>query len=374
MNDPLRIERKILLNPGPGTTTDSVKLAQVVPDICPREKEFCALMKNVREKLVRAASGGDRYEAVLIPGSGTAAIEATLCSVLPENGKILVIDNGFYGKRMHEICGVHYRKEQINVLKAPHRSPPDLDELDRLLREDEKISHVAAVHHETMTGLLNPLEGIFSVCQRHGADLVVDAMSSYAGVPMDLSKTPYDYVISSSNKCLQGMAGLGFVIAKKEKLDALKGNPPRSYYLNLFGQYDFVRSTGQMRFTPPVQVFYALNRALDELFEEGIENRPKRYGETWRCLMDGLKPLGLRPLLPEALHSKICTAIKAPPFKGYDFAEMHDYFYGRGVTIYPGLGEDEPNFRISNLGAIDKKDMRFVLTLLGDYLAALQSK
>jgi 2-aminoethylphosphonate-pyruvate transaminase len=329
-------------------------------------------MKEVREKLVQAVSGGDRYESVLIPGSGTAAIEATLCSILPENGKILMIDNGFYGRRMLEICRVHYRKERIKILKAPDHGLPDLDALERLLKEDGEISHLAVVHHETMTGLLNPLEEIFSICRRHQVDIVVDAMSSYAGILMDFGKTPYDFVIASSNKCLQGMAGLGFVISKKEKLDALKDRPSRSCYLNLFGQYDFVRSTGQMKFTPPVQVFYALNRALDELFEEGIENRPKRYGETWRCLMDGLERLGLSPLLPEVLHSKICTAIKAPRLKGYDFDGMHDYFYSRGVTIYPGLGGEEPHFRISNLGAIDKADMEHVLRLLGEYLATLK--
>jgi len=365
------VERKILLNPGPATTTDSVKLAQVVPDICPREKDFCLLMQSVREKLLRVVSGAPTHEIILIPGSGTAALEACLSSVLLESKKILVINNGTYGQLMLEICRAYYTTEQIIELKFSDEKLPNLNDIQEKFDQDENIAYLAVVHHETTNGLLNPLENIYQICRSSNVGTIVDAMSSFAGRPIDLSETPYDFLISSSNKCIQGMPGIGFVICNREKLTGLKNTQNKNYYLNLYGQYESIKNTGQMRFTPPVQIIYALDKALDELFLEGKENRFGRYQKSWRCLLDGLKRLNLKPLLPEALHSKILTAIKEPNISGFNYQAMHDFLYDKGITLYPGKGGNTPNFRVANMGDIDEKDINTFLSFLGEYLESL---
>ncbi len=363
-----KVARNILLNPGPGTTTDSVKFAQVVPDICPREKEFCNLIESVRQGLLEVINAEASHEAVFVPGSGTAAIECALSSVVPEGAKILVVRNGSYGRRMYEISVLHYGEQRVVSPSFGDEQVPDLEAIEGLLVANPDVSHLAIVHHETTTGLLNPVEEVFAIAQRHGVEVIVDAMSSYAGIPIDLARVPYQYVISSSNKCVQGMAGIGFVIARKESIEALRDIPPRSLYLSLWGHYDFLKRKGQIRFTPPVQAFYALKQALEELKQEGYENRCQRYQENWSFLTRELERLGLRTLLPKEVHSKVCTAILEPTSEAYSFQGLHDYFMERGITIYPGIGGETPNFRISNLGDLHLEDMVRVIEVLEAYL------
>jgi len=207
-----RIKRNILLNPGPATTTDDVKNALVVDDICPREKEFGKLLDSIRRDIVKVVNGGDEYISVLFSGSGTAGDEAAICSAVPRGKKILVVDNGAYGTRMVNIAEVY----GIDVVKykITYGDYPDLREIEKLFKSNSDVSHLAVVHHETTTGMLNPIKEISDLSHRYGAQIIVDAMSSYAGVPIDIKDWNIDYLISSSNKCIQGMAGITFVICR----------------------------------------------------------------------------------------------------------------------------------------------------------------
>jgi 2-aminoethylphosphonate aminotransferase len=366
------ITRRILLNPGPATTTDSVKWSQVVPDICPREMEFGHLMEYISTELTRLVADPDQYTTVLFGGAGTAAIESMLSSVL-DCGAAVIINNGAYGKRMCEIAeayGLHCLE-----FKSPPDGAIDLDALERFIQSsDRSLSHLAVVHHETTTGLLNDVKAIGEICRRHSIDMMVDAMSSYAAIPISMQDMNISYLASSSNKNLQGMAGVSFVIAMKSKLESLKHNKPRNFYLNLYAQYQYFSDHLQMRFTPPVQTIYALKQAIEELQQEGLKERYERYVKSWETLTDGITRLGLTYIVPKACHSKIVTSIVEPDRMGYHFEEMHDYFYGRGITIYPGKLDGLNTFRIANIGDITYKDIETFLELLEVYLASIGNR
>lgn len=363
------VKRTILLNPGPATTTDSVKFSQVVPDICPREKEFGHLMEHVSIELTRFVGDPAHYMTVLFGGSGTAAVESMISSVL-DNEMAIIINNGVYGKRMCEIAEV-YGLNFLEFRSAPD-APIDLDALERVIKTSgRRISHLAVVHHETTTGLLNDLKAIGELCGRYQIDLLVDAMSSYAAVPIQMKEMNIRYLASSSNKNLQGMPGVSFIIAEKSKLESLKDKKPRNYYLNLYAQYQYFSKTLQMRFTPPVQTIYALKQAIDELKQEGIKERYERYTKSWKTLMNGITRLGLLTIVPETHHSKIITAIVEPDCPGYDFKEMHDYLYSKDITIYPGKLDGLRTFRIANMGDITYKDIETFLELLERYFNSI---
>ena len=349
------MKRNILLNPGPATTTDSVKQALLVPDICPREEEFGNLTQNVLKKISRVVNGENSHTAVILTGSGTAGVEAALSSVVSENGKILILDNGAYGKRAESI---------IKSYGIPHYTHtlvwgdyPDVETIENIIKNDTELTHFFFVHHETTTGMLNPMEEFLKLCQKYEIDSIVDAMSSYAGLPIDLQKEPIDYLISSSNKCIQGMPGASFVIANKDKLAKTQKISPRNLYLNLWGNHSYIEKTGQFQFTPPVQIVYALNQALDEFFLETQNGRTARYFKSYNTLIQGLKNVGLELLLPKEQHSKLLTAIIEPSSPNYDFMGMHDYFYENDITIYPGKGAKKNTFRVANIGEIDFRDM-----------------
>jgi len=362
----LPVKRNILLNPGPATTTDTVKLAQVVPDICPRELEFGDLMGWISKQLTLFVGSEKRYDTVLFGGSGTAGVESVISSVVGE-GKLLILSNGSYGERMAEIAEV-YRVDHEVFTSSPILPLP-LDEIEQVLSQnDGKITHVAVVHNETTSGILNDIEAVGKLCAKHNADFIVDAMSSYGAIPIHMETAGISYLISSSNKNLQGMAGIAFVVADKQKLAALSSHSPKSYYLDLFKQHDNFKRTHQLRFTPPVQTLYALKQAIIETQIEGIEQRYHRYSESWEILIAGLERLGLECLVPLQYHSKIITAIKEPLTANYNFEEMHDYLYERGITIYPGKIGRMQSFRIANIGAISKCDIEYMLKILEEYL------
>jgi len=291
------MRREILLNPGPATTTDTVKKAQIVPDICPREEEFGDVMQKIRKDLVKIAQGDQKnYTSILFGGSGTAVAETMINSVVPPDKKILIIDNGAYGDRLIKIAKT-YKIDTIE-LRFEWGDKIDLEKLDSILKEyGNKISCVAAIHHETTTGILNPIEEIGRTAKKHNCVFIVDTISSFAGIPFSIKKCNIDFMASTSNKCIQGMAGIGFVICKKSELIKTKKYPRRSFYLNLFDQYDYFEKNKQMRFTPPVQTIYALRQAIDEFFEEGAENRYKRYHKNWETLVAGMEKLGFERLL-----------------------------------------------------------------------------
>ncbi len=359
------MKRNILLNPGPATTTDTVKQALVVPDICPREEDFGQLTQSVLKKLAQVVNGQSSHSTVIFGGSGTAAVEAAVSSVVPENGKILILDNGAYGKRAETIIqayGISHR-----TIRIEWGNFPDISQIETVIKEEPKLTHFFFVHHETTTGMLNPLAEILELCVKYGVDSIVDAMSSYAGLPIDLKRNPIDYLISSSNKCIQGMAGVSFVIANKEKLKVTSNVTPRNLYLNLWGNHSYIEQTGQFQFTPPVQIVYALEQALNEFFNETQSGRTARYVKSYETLLEGIEQTGLEILLPKSQHSKLLTAIVEPKSTEYNFKEMHDYFYENDVTIYPGKGAKKDTFRIANIGAIDYRDMKFFNDLMLEY-------
>lgn len=360
----MNIKRNILLNPGPGTTTDTVKIAQVVPDICPREKEFGDLMEYVSNELTSIVADTNEYTTILFGGSGTAVVESILTSVVPHDKSVIIVNNGAYGKRMCQIAS-RYNMNYIEFQSSPIE-PIDLEKLENEIKLNNTISHLAVIHNETTTGLLNNLDDLGAIAKKYNLELIVDAMSSYAAVPIGMKKQNISYLAASSNKNIQGMAGVGFVIAKKSSLESLKDINPRTFYLSLYEQYENFIKTHQMRFTPPVQTLYALKQAIIEAKEEGIENRYERYSKSWEILTNALKEMDLSYLVDDKYHSKIITSIHIP--SGVDFDAMHDYFYERGFTIYPGKVAEFDTFRVANIGQIDSEDMQEFIKLLKKYL------
>lgn len=364
------IKRNILLNPGPATTTDTVKLAQVVPDICPREEEFGAVMEFVSKSLTEFVGNLEEYTTVLFGGSGTAAVEAIISSVVGE-GTLVVINNGAYGKRICEIAEAYNIK--FIEFKSSKVEAIDLSKLEELIKEEKgEITHLAVVHHETTTGLLNDIKKLGELCKEYNIEMLVDAMSSYAGIPIDMKEMNISYMASSSNKCIQGMAGISFVIANIKSLLSTKFIKPRNLYLNLYKQYEYFIKNYQMRFTPPVQVLYSLKQAIIETQQETILERHKRYVRSCNVLLEGLDRLNLKYLVKPEYHSKLITTIVEPDSAKYNFEAMHDYLYERGFTIYPGKISDANTFRIANIGQIDYRDIENFLIALEDYLKTLQ--
>lgn len=365
----MQIKRNVLLNPGPATTTDSVKLAQVVTDICPREKEFGDLMEYCATEITKFVGDPKEYATVLFGGSGTATVEAILSSVVPENGRILIIDNGAYGKRMCQITKI-YKLDTV-VFESSSIEPIDLKALEEVIKGEKGLTHLAIIHHETTTGLLNDISAVGKLCDNYDISFIVDSMSGFAAIPVDMKTMNIDYLAASSNKNIQGMAGIGFAICNKKALLATESIPMRNLYLNLYAQYAYFEKTHQTRFTPPVQTFYALKQAIIETKEETIVKRYDRYAKSWETLLSGIEEMGLEYLIDREHHSKIITSIIEPKNDKYDFDEMHDFFFERGFTIYPGKVNNYDTFRISNIGQIDYKDMEDFLKVLKEYLVQI---
>jgi 2-aminoethylphosphonate-pyruvate transaminase len=362
------IRREVLLNPGPATTSDSVKYAQVCADICPREGEFGDVMEWIVRELSLMAGKPGRVETVLFGGSGTAADEAMISSCVGEGGRLLVLDNGAYGARLAKIAGVY--KLDYEVFKSSGRLPPDTAAVKARLLEG-RFTHFAIVYHETTTGLLNPAPELCRFCREHSITTIVDAVSAFAAIPIDMDEDCFDFMASTSNKNIQGMAGLGFVFCRGEALEKIKAYPMRNYYLNLWDQYEWFSKTRQTRFTPPVQSLYALRQAIIETKIETIEGRYARYRACWEELVKAVKKLGLSMLVPEEAQSKLITAIVDPPSPRYSFETLHDLARGEGFTIYPGKLSDANTFRIANIGDIRPEEMIRFTALLGSYMRSL---
>lgn len=349
------IKRNILLNPGPVTTTDTVKYAQVIPDICPREEEFWKMLGQIRKDLVRVVKGGNNYTSVLFAGSGTAMMDACVNSIVPQDKKIAIINNGAYGERLVKIANSY--RIPFAEISFKWDETPDFNKIADTLVKDKDIACVAMVHHETTTGMLNPIKEIGNIVKKNNCIFIVDTVSSFAGIPVDIKDCKIDFMFSTSNKCIQGMAGLSFVICRKDELEKTKKYLPRSFYLNLFQQYDYFEKKGEMRFTPPVQVAYALKQAIKEYFEEGGKSRYKRYAENWQALRKGLKEMGFRFLLEKHQESRLLITIIEPSDSNYDFTIMHDLLYKRGFTIYPGKMYNRNTFRLAVIGDLRVKDI-----------------
>lgn len=351
------IKRNILLNPGPSTTTDTVKYAQVVPDICPREKEFAGLMKGLREDLVRIVHGDtQKYTSVLFCGSGTLNIDVCLNSLLPAGKKILVVNNGAYSTRAVEICK-HYGMPHID-LKFPVDQQPDLALVEKTLRDNPDIALVHTTHNETGTGILNPIREIGALAHRYGAVFTVDTTSTYAMRPIDIEADNIDFCMASAQKGLMAMTGLSFVVGSRALIEASAAYPTRSYYCNLFLQYDYFEKTGEMHFTPPVQTIYAALQALKEYWAEGEEAKWARHTRVFNAIHAGLDELGFRDAVRREWQSGLVVSVVYPDDPNWNFEKVHDYCYERGFTIYPGKISTTNTFRLCALGAIDEADIR----------------
>lgn len=364
------MKRNVLLNPGPATTTDTVKYAQVVPDICPREKEFDAFMAKLRLDLVKIVHGDpEKYTAVLFCGSGTLNMDVCLNSLLPEGKKVLLINNGAYSTRAVDICksyGLPYVE-----LKYPFDALPDLGEIEACLKNQPDISLVYTTHNETGTGILNPIGEIGALVHQYGGTFVVDTTSTYAMRPIDIEKEQIDFCMASAQKGLMAMTGLSFVVGNIQKIKESAQYPVRSYYCNLFMQYDYFEKTGEMHFTPPVQTVYATAQALKEYFEEGEEKKWARHLAVFEEIHKGLARLGFHDIIRREWQSGLVVAIRYPNDPNWDFDKVHDYCYERGFTIYPGKIAGKNTFRLCALGAIGPEDIKAFFEVFEEALRSL---
>ncbi|MGD2187082.1 MAG: 2-aminoethylphosphonate aminotransferase [Desulfobacterales bacterium] len=350
------VKRNILLNPGPATTTDTVKYAQVVPDICPREEEFVAVMDQVRQDLVRVVHADpQKYTAVLFSGSGTVIQDVLVNSLVPEGKKICIVNNGAYSSRMVEIAG-YYHIPCVN-LEFPATGLPDLDVVKKTLAGDEDIAVVATTHHETGTGVLNPVSEIGQIAHDNDCIFVADTISTYGLIPLNIEAENIDFCMSSAQKGLCGMTGVSWTVGQKEEIERSKDYPKRSYYCNLYMQYDFFKRIGEMHFTPPVQTVYALKQAIQEYWEEGEQARYQRLTQCWQAIHKGLAEIGLDTVIDREIQGHLVVTVKAPEDDKFDFFKLHDYCYARGFTIYPGKMFGLETFRLCNLGQITHTDI-----------------
>ncbi|WP_301860634.1 2-aminoethylphosphonate aminotransferase [uncultured Megasphaera sp.] len=367
-----KIKRNILLNPGPATTTDTVKYAQVVPDICPREKEFGHIMKELGESLVKIAHGDlNKYTAVLFCGSGTLNIDVCVNSLVPAGKKILVLDNGSYSSRAADVCR-YYHIDHVD-LKFSYTEPIDVAKVKEVLDADTNhdIAVVYCCHHETGTGVLNPIRAIGKAAHEHGCTMIADTTSSYAMVPIDLEKDNLDFIMASAQKGIMAMTGLSFVIGNTALMEESKNYPTRSYYTNLYMQYSFIRDKGEMHFTPPVQTIYSALQGIKEYFAEGEQGKWERHQAVWKELVKGAETFGFKPLINLDYQSRLVLALMYPDDPNFTFEKMHDLLYDKGFTIYPGKVSDFHTFRLCSLGAIYPDDIKSFWAAMKDVLAEM---
>ncbi len=351
------IKRNVLLNPGPSTTTDTVKCAQMVPDICPREKEFRALMQGVRENLVKIVHGDlNEYTAVLFCGSGTINMDVCLNSLLPAGKKVLIVNNGAYSSRAAEICE-YYGLPSVN-LQFPVDQLPDLDRVEQVLRENDDITLVYTTHNETGTGILNPIREIGALAHKYRAVFVVDTTSTYAMRPINIHDDNIDFCMASAQKGLMAFTGLSFIVGRKAVIEASRDYPKRSYYCNLYQQYDFFQRTGEMHFTPPVQTIYATIQALKEYWSEGEVEKWARHTRVFNAINAGLDKMGFKQVIKPEWRAGLVASAIYPDDAHWCFERVHDYCYERGFTIYPGKISTANTFRLCALGAIDVQDIK----------------
>ena len=365
----MNIKRNVLLNPGPSTTTDTVKMAQVVPDICPREQEFAGMMKGLREDLLKVVHASpEKYTSVLFCGSGTINIDICLNSLLPEGKKVLIVNNGAYSARAVEICR-YYGLPHID-LAFPVDELPDLALVEKTLKENPDIALVHTTHNETGTGILNPIREIGALAHKYGAVFTVDTTSTLAMRPINIEDDNIDFCMASAQKGLMAMTGLSFIIGNRTVIEASKEYPKRSYYCNLYLQYEFFEKTGEMHFTPPVQTIYAAMQALKEYFAEGEEDKWARHTRVFEAIHAGLDELGFKDVIKREWQSGLVVSVIYPDDKNWSFEKIHDYCYERGFTIYPGKISTSDTFRLCALGAIDEKDIKDFFIVLKEALKA----
>ncbi len=355
----------LLLTPGPLTTSASVKQA-MVHDWGSRDQGFIAINKMVLEKIVELAGAQGTHVTVPVQGSGTFAVEAMITSFVPKSGKLLVVINGAYGQRAKKIAEIAGRA--VATYETPEDTPPDLARLEAMLVADPAITHVFAVHCETTSGILNPIAGIAALVKKQGRRLLVDSMSAFGAIEIDARNVYYDALAASSNKCLEGVPGLGFVVCRTSALAECKGNAT-TLVLDLFDQAEGFAKTGQYRFTPPIHVIVALGKAIEEhAAEGGVEGRGRRYRENAKVLIDGMRAMGFQTLLPNDLQAPIIVTFHMPTDPKFVFQNFYDGLKDRGYVIYPGKLTVADSFRMGCIGRLYPDHMRGALAAVREVL------
>jgi 2-aminoethylphosphonate-pyruvate transaminase len=356
----------LLLTPGPLTTSERTRAA-LGRDWGSRDSDFIALSEGVRARLALLACVADTHVAVPVQGSGTFAVEAAVQTLVPRDGKLLALVNGAYGRRIAEMARRLGRS--CATLDAAENRAIEPEAVARALADDPAVTDVALVHCETTTGLLNPLAEIAACVRSAGRRLLVDAMSSFGAVPIDAARTPCTALIGSANKGLEGVPGLGFVIADTAHLGRCEGNAA-SLSLDLHAQWRGFESSGQWRFTPPVQVVAALSAALDQLEAEGgIAARHARYSRNCDLLIRGMADYGFTTYIDRALQAPVIVTFRIPPGGWFAFGAFYDFLQARGIVVYPGKLTEEPSFRIGCIGAIGPADIARALAEIGAFMA-----
>jgi len=361
---------QLLFTPGPLTTSATVKQA-MLHDAGSWHFAFNDRVRWIREQLLSIAevSRADGWEAVPMQGSGTLGVEAVFATCVPPQGKVCVVTNGAYGERMLRMLQ-HLRIPHI-ALRALENEPPDLSLLEAMLESDPAITHLAAVHCETTTGILNPIAGIGRLSRRFCCLFLVDAMSSFGALPINFEEACVDFLVSSPNKCLEGVPGFCFVLARRETLLANEANA-RSLSLNLADQLRGFEKNGQFRFTPPTHTLLAFEQALREFaLEGGVTARHQRYQANHRVLLAGLRQLGFQPYLPPNLQSCIITAFHCPADPRFNFAEFYRRLSEKGFLIYPGKLTDAETFRVANIGHVFEADLRALIGAVAEVQQAM---
>lgn len=355
-----------LLTPGPLTTTATVKQV-MLEDHCTWDEDYKKITQKIRRELLELAMvSEEEYTAVLMQGSGTFGVESALTSAVGRSGKLLIVANGAYGERMEDIAkhaGLNYR-----ILHVPYDRSPDPVAIGGLLASDPDITHVAMVHSETTTGILNDIAAVAGVVKAAGKTFLVDAMSSFGGVEIPVAQLGIDFLISSANKCIQGVPGFSFVICRREELQKCQGRAV-SLSLDLYDQWKGMEKDGKWRFTSPTHVVLAFAQALEELKAEGgIGARCRRYTRNNRMLIEKMEALGFRTYIPRALQGPFITTFFYPEQADFTFEEMYDYIKERGYAIYPGKLTEADTFRLGNIGEIYPEDVEKIAEIFREFI------
>ncbi|SFC20132.1 2-aminoethylphosphonate--pyruvate transaminase [Polaromonas sp. OV174] len=361
----------ILLTPGPLTTSDRTRAA-MLRDWGSWDADFNQITARIRQQVLRIVHGEDTHECVPLQGSGTFSVEAAIGTIVPRAGHVLVPNNGAYCQRLAKICKVLGRK--VSTIDYTEDKQVLAADVERALAADPSITHVALVHCETGTGVLNPLHEIALVVAKHGRGLIVDAMSSFGALEIDARKTPFDAVIAASGKCLEGVPGMGFVIAKRSTLEKCEGNS-HSLAMDLYDQWVYMGKTTQWRFTPPTHVVAALDEAITQYVEEGgLAARGGRYARNCKALIDGLAALGFRTYLDPALQAPIIVTFHAPDDAKYDFKTFYQEVKKRGYILYPGKLTQVETFRVGCMGHFGEAGIPGAVAAIADTLKAMGIK
>lgn len=360
---------KALFTPGPLTTSRTVKQSMLC-DMGSRDVEFIQMVKEIRKRLVQLGGcSEEKYTSIIMQGSGTFGVESVLSSIIPANGKLLVLVNGAYGERMVQIAQMHH----INVViqQCPENQIPDVLFLKENLDSDPEITHVAVVHCETTTGIINPIEEIGSVVKNHDCIYIVDAMSSFGAYTIPVEAWGIDFLVSSSNKCIEGVPGFSFILARKDVLISSKGSS-RSLALDLLAQWEGLEKNGQFRFTPPIQVIRAFHQALVELDEEGgCEARGERYRKNYEMTLREMQKMGFIPYLNPDNRGYIITSFRYPTHSNFSFLTFYQKLSDKGCVIYPGKFSHADCFRIGHIGRLDESDVFMLISAIKETLAEM---